>query len=161
MNNDTHKIHTNASNDLCDFQREVSFENRDRLAHRVGRKDPLQTVRCLFDLVDASGSTGHRWGGEQKAKVVPYRGFRSICLQVSPPHLLTTWKCLLCNSNKVVRPSTCGSSNSTAIWKMFLLFLANLPSIHATTLFPITASQWGGPVSEAGTLARKWGADIN
>lgn len=148
MNNDIiHRVHTNVPNDLCDFQSEESFEEIDWHKGKVGRTSPKLSAVCLVWWVFQNQRDTGEDGSKTNKWLPTGQGIRSICLEVSPPCLWITWKCLLCNNVKAVRPSTFRSASRPAFWKMSLLFyFASLHSLHAATLFPITAPWWGDRV---------------
>lgn len=72
MNNDIHNIHTNASDDLCDFQREVSFEKMEIGWHKGWvKKTPckLSTVCLTWWALQSQQDTGEE--GSRKPKWLP------------------------------------------------------------------------------------------
>lgn len=145
MNNDIiHRVHANVPNDLCDFQSEESFEEIGWEGWRTSPK--LSAVSLVWWMFQSQRDTGE--DGSKNNKWLPTeQGIRSICLQFSPPCLSITRKCLFCNNVKAVRPSTFRSASRLVFWKTSLLFyFTSLRSLHAATLFPVTAPWWGDRV---------------
>lgn len=124
---------------------------------RMSRKGPPPPNSSLSDLAGTPESMGHGhgWGSH-----CPQGNWVNI-LAGSTSSLIDSLE--VCSTVKpavkpeAVKPSSCRFASSTVIWKISLLLcLESLPSLHALTVFPVTALCWWDSVSEVGMLAGKW-----